>query len=95
MYLCDFHREQAWERWVKNKDNGVNVIKDEVLARLRRIATATTEQNFTEAVEALKASTVWEENTKLQSWMNTTWLPKYKVSPVLVNIQKIIANEHN
>ena len=23
VYLCDFHREQAWERWVKDKKSGM------------------------------------------------------------------------
>lgn len=23
VYLCDFHREQAWERWVKNSKHGL------------------------------------------------------------------------
>ena len=22
-YLCDFHREQSWERWVKNHNHGL------------------------------------------------------------------------
>ena len=24
VYLCDFHREQAWERWVKEKKHGLS-----------------------------------------------------------------------
>eukprot|EP00794_Sanderia_malayensis_P001794 gene1794-1999_t len=31
VYLCDFHREQAWTRWVSKADNGVTNVKEEVL----------------------------------------------------------------
>ena len=24
VYLCDFHREQAWERWVKDRKHGLS-----------------------------------------------------------------------
>ena len=24
VYLCDFHREQAWERWVKDHKHGLS-----------------------------------------------------------------------
>ena len=41
--LCDFHREQAWSRQVKQKDMGLDETKSEqsrMLAHLRRIARA-------------------------------------------------------
>ena len=30
VYLCDFHREQAWNRWVNKAENGVANIADQV-----------------------------------------------------------------
>ena len=33
--LCDFHREQAWERWASQTANGVVAYKEEILTRLR------------------------------------------------------------
>ncbi|XP_065188116.1 uncharacterized protein LOC135818812 [Sycon ciliatum] len=41
IYLCDFHREQAWQRWTKNRNHGLN--DDEasaLLAALRSLAYA-------------------------------------------------------
>ena len=30
-YLCDFHREQSWERWVKNHNHGLTKSEGEEL----------------------------------------------------------------
>jgi hypothetical protein len=38
VYLCDFHREQSWVRWVSATKNGETQLKDEVLSILRRAA---------------------------------------------------------
>ncbi|CAH3157919.1 unnamed protein product [Porites lobata] len=38
VYLCDFHREQAWDRWMVKKENDVSDKKEKVLCRLRRVA---------------------------------------------------------
>ena len=27
VYLCEFHREQAWERWVKERKHGLSDIQ--------------------------------------------------------------------
>ena len=40
LFLCDFHREQSWNRWVKTQKNNVTMISDLVMARLRRVANA-------------------------------------------------------
>ena len=38
VFLCDFHREQAWHRWIVKTDNGVSNVADIVKTGLRRIA---------------------------------------------------------
>ena len=38
VFLCDFHREQAWHRWTSKTENGFSHISDQVKSRLRRIA---------------------------------------------------------
>jgi len=38
--VCDFHREQAWERWVKKTENKVGEDRAVVLALLRAVAKA-------------------------------------------------------
>ena len=56
MLLCDFHREQAWERWLSKGSNGMHSVKGLVLPRLRRIAHADTLEEYEKAVIDLKAS---------------------------------------
>lgn len=57
VHLCDFHREQAWERWVSKTSNEVSHVKNEVLSRLR-IALAETGDMLTKAIQDLKASDI-------------------------------------
>ena len=41
VFLCDFHREQAWERWVKDHKHGLSKQEhEELLSLLRRCANA-------------------------------------------------------
>ena len=77
--ICDFHREQAWERWVAATDHGVRNYREEVLSRLRRVARASNDKSFTEAVKDLKESDIWKANKKLSSWFGKTWLTEHKV----------------
>ena len=76
--LCDFHREQAWERWVTKKENGVCNYKDEVLCRLRRVAGAKTHDRYHTAVEQLKSSDIRKNNPKLIQWFGNKWLKANK-----------------
>lgn len=71
--LCDFHREQAWERWCRKRENGV-ADKDALLGLLRRLAHVSSEDEFNAALESLKASTIWKSNRKLQSYVEGQWL---------------------
>jgi HSP90 family molecular chaperone len=52
--LCDFHREQAWERWLKATHNGIGKDKDEVLHILRSIARSRTVEEFELSATVLK-----------------------------------------
>ena len=46
VYLCDFHREQTWDRWLNASHNGVQLYKSQILYLLRNIATASTEEGL-------------------------------------------------
>ncbi|CAH3173680.1 unnamed protein product [Porites evermanni] len=48
LYLCDFHREQAWEQWVSKAPNGVSDCKEEVLTHIRRVAHASSSPKYVE-----------------------------------------------
>ena len=91
VYLCDFHREQCWERWVKIKQNASDGIsKDEgnsLLCFLRSCALAppcieedsSVDKYYQEAVEHLKQSNVWKTHKSVQLWLETKWLNIPKV----------------
>ena len=76
VFICDFHREQSWDRWLNKKCNGVSTIKADVLSRLRRIARASTEEMCSQAIDALKEWDVWQDplNTKLATYIEKYWL---------------------
>ncbi|XP_028415032.1 uncharacterized protein LOC114538114 [Dendronephthya gigantea] len=79
VYLCDFHREQAWVRWVNKGKNGVTKEqKDKLLTRLRAMAKAPNEEEFQTTLTNLKSDELWKTNKLLQDWMNKTWLPEKK-----------------
>ena len=76
IFLCDFHREQAWTRWVNKKDNGVYHIADDVKSRLRRIAVS---NNFSECEQAILDLRSWDffkSSPKLKLYFENTWYPE-------------------
>lgn len=79
--LCDFHREQAWDRWLNKRSNGVHDQKETILGMLRDICDSETVQRYEITVNQLQNSDVWnaEENGRLRNWLSNTWLPCYKV----------------
>ncbi|KAG7170877.1 Calcium-responsive transcription factor-like 1, partial [Homarus americanus] len=76
--LCDYQREQAWERWALNADNGVYPVKEEVLSQLRAIAHASSFQEYSVAEKHLYDSDIWMKNQKLQKWFGKMWLPEHQ-----------------
>ena len=79
--LGDFHREQAWERWLNKQGNGCSEVKQDVLAKLRRIARATTENACQQAITELKESSLWKDPlyAKLVEYVDRYWLKEKKV----------------
>ena len=88
-YLCDFHREQSWERWIKNHHNGISPDdQDALLELLLACAWAPPsgineglplDAHYQKAVANLKESDVWIDNERLQLWLKTTWLSTSQV----------------
>ena len=85
IYLCDFHREQAWERWSKQSKHGLSDgDRQSLLHLLRECANAPsaspesgkrTDAHYQQALKDLKDSTVWKNNEDVRIWLNTNWLP--------------------
>ena len=87
VYICDFHREQAWTRWVNNSQNGLSKPEAEILlSLLRKCAWAPsplrgeTDTNYKEAVKLLEASEIWKQHQNVRSWLVSTWLNIPEVS---------------
>ena len=82
--LCDFHREQVWERWLNLVANGMRAFKEMALCMLRRIADSETEESFQINLNFLFNSNLWndEQHVKFKNWMNNVSLPCYKVCKI-------------
>ena len=67
VYLCDFHQEQSWEHWVRNRKHGLSPDDgDTLLSLLRDIAQTPSpssdelpiDHNYQQCVENLKQSKI-------------------------------------
>jgi len=79
VYICDFHREQAWERWVRDKKHQLTESQgQQLLCMLRQCVNAppsSPEQTlkFKEAVSVLKNSDLWKLNHVVREWLINGW----------------------
>ena len=90
VYLCDFHREQAWERWVRDHHHGLSKNEaNELLRLLRECAHAPAPrpqeqlpQNYyyNIALQNLKSSAVWLNSEQVRTWLSNYWLNISNVS---------------
>lgn len=107
IYLCDFHREQAWERWTNLRKHGLSDSdKESLLHLLRGCANAPSatpdsgiprDAHYQQAVKDLKDSAVWKSNEAVRVWLENNWLPISQVSlkaqpPPHHNIQWSLTN---
>nr|XP_047131872.1 uncharacterized protein LOC124810909 isoform X1 [Hydra vulgaris] len=74
VHICDFHREQAWERWLSKTANGCCLVKNKVKEKLRAIAYAKTDEIFQKKVQELEESQEWQNSPKLAEYLKHTWL---------------------
>ncbi|XP_065653455.1 uncharacterized protein LOC136080567 [Hydra vulgaris] len=74
VHICDFHREQAWERWLSKSVNGCCLVKDRVKEKLHAIAYAKTKEICQKEVHELEESHEWKSNPKLSEYLKNTWL---------------------
>ena len=82
VFLCDFHREQAWERWIKERKHGLsNEDGSRLLTLLRKCAIAPPDfmsqevyHKYQEAVKILKGMEIWKKNEQVQQWLQSKWL---------------------
>ena len=82
VYMCEFHREQAWERWVKDRKHGLTSDQASVvLDKLRDYSNCDkpVDYHYLDAVEKLKETKVWKSSNDVQQWLNSNWLSCPKV----------------
>ena len=96
IYLCDFHREQAWERWVRDHKHGLTHEGEVLLSLLRACAWAPsssgddTDSLYLQAVKNLKEFNIWKTHMTVQQWLTTKWLSIPEVLVKITNFQLII-----
>ncbi|XP_035205452.1 uncharacterized protein LOC118180475 [Stegodyphus dumicola] len=88
VFICSFHREQAWSRWASKKKNAV-VPKEELLCKLRAIANAPTQDEMVAAIEVLKS---WNQYEAVKDYFELTWFKEierwalaYKPNDLFIN----------
>lgn len=72
IFLCDFHRAQAWLRWLRATKHGCAHRANELLGILRNIADSMTLRDYHRHVEYLKGRTIYQQNKKLRDYF-TIW----------------------
>ena len=94
-YLCDFHREQSWERWVKDRKHGLSPDEgDTLLSLLRDIAQAPSptddnlplDHHYHQSVDNLKKSNIWKNYHSVQEWLEGKWFCSQQVIIIIIII---------
>ena len=80
VYLCAFHRLQAWLRWLVNMKNGVSNYQTYCMGLLRAGGDAKTEDTYTKALMDLQKSHVWSRFPNFRNYYTQQWAPKKKVT---------------
>lgn len=84
VYLCDFHREQAWGRWIRSRQSGLSTAEqEELLSDLRSLAWASPgstddkqeKDHFYRIREGiLRKSRAYHDHDNVQEWLDGKWL---------------------
>ncbi len=72
IYICDFHRIQAMQRWARaRKNNRTSEEQDKFLQQMKKISCADGESQFQAQVNILKNLKLYE---KVKDYVENTWL---------------------
>ena len=75
VYICDFHRLQAWQRWIRKAKNGLNTLEQqELLSHLKRVANSRTQAAYSTAVTSLRSLPVYVSNENVKRYVEKTWM---------------------
>jgi len=85
VFVSDFHREQAWDRWLDNKGIEYLAERSKVMSLLRNIAKSETLEQCESSTKALKESPYWREGTTLKKYFSKFWMNNKEVC-IMVDI---------
>ena len=79
--ICDFHREQAWDRWLNKLCHGCSLEKHNILPLLRSIARSLNVEAMNKAIDEFHATEYWTSETYhlLQEYLSNYWFPVKEV----------------
>ena len=74
VYICDFHRIQAWQRRTRSTKNGLSAKEQQIfLDLLQSVASAKDEEQYEHAVQKLRNSFVYQK-PNVQNYVENTWM---------------------
>lgn len=68
IYLCDFHRNQCWGRWLRATANGVSKHYELLMSIFKKLGESVTVQEYKRHQEYLRSQLVYIESKKLQDY---------------------------
>ena len=80
VFICNFHRDQAWEHWFNKIVDGHSAGKSKIVPLLWRIACLETIEKSVEAIEVLKTSEYSSNRENLRDYLSKYWLKVKEVS---------------
>ena len=74
VYICDFHREQAWTRWSKKSENKLSHDEQEMfLSHMRSISYSRTWKTLCDRLNAIQGSLLWDKHENVKSYVRRYW----------------------
>ena len=80
VYLCAFHRLQAWLRWIVNTKKGLSNYQTYCMGLLRAVGDAKMEDMYMKVLMDLQKSHVWSRFLDFHNYYMQQWAPKKKVT---------------
>ena len=75
VYICDFHRLQSWQRWLRKSKHCLSQQEQDVIMRhLKEVAGAKTEDLFNVAVKELLGTPLVKQNADVCTYIEKMWL---------------------
>ncbi|XP_028410162.1 uncharacterized protein LOC114532775 [Dendronephthya gigantea] len=76
VFINDFHREQAWEKWLSQSTNQMIPYKEALIHHLHRLAKAATLEQFEKRFCDLERRDVWNDSygKMFRTWFENAWL---------------------